>query len=214
CRGCGPWASWSVRRARRPPAILVARPEVAHVGHDLVREEGRVVEYEILRHRADLEQHHEVADAETLDALGELLADRRGAARDHVALLEVLRPVERLANLPGLRADLCPDTRLQRLQCPVAGRFGEALPDVQALLVEVMHVRRIEALGLGVGVGDADELEKSRAIGVVVDAELADGVPETVHRGLAPLVAEVREVAEDVVELRRPLPRLEAPAPG
>jgi hypothetical protein len=155
-----------------------------------------------------------VADAETLDALGELLAHGPRTPRDHVALLEVLRPVERLADLPGLRADLGPDAGLQRLQRPVTGRFGEALPDVEAFLVEVVHVGGVEALGLAVAVGHAHELEESRTVRVVVGAELADRVPETVHRGLPPLVAEIREVAVDVVELCRPLPRLEAPTPG
>src|SRR5947208_13721077 len=130
-------AAISARTATRPPAVLVARPHVAHVRQDLTREQRGVVEGQILRHRADLEQHHQVADAEALDALGELLADRLGAPGDHVALVEILLPVERLADLLRLGADLRLGPRLERLHRAVARGLREALPDIQALLVEV-----------------------------------------------------------------------------
>src|SRR5712691_2057902 len=59
-------------------------------------------------------------------------------------------------------------------------------------------------------VGDAHALQKSCAIGIVVGARGGDRIPDTIHRRLAPLVAVAREIAVDVVELRRPLPRLDA----
>src|SRR2546430_15178672 len=141
----------SARTAARPPAVLVARPHVADVRHHLAREEVRVVEDEVFRHRADLEQHHQVADAERADALRELLADGGRAPRDDVALVEVLLPVERLADLLGLGADprLC--SRLERLYRAVARRLGEALPDAQALLVKIMHVREVHSFRFCIG---------------------------------------------------------------
>src|SRR5712691_6138260 len=116
----------SARTTARPPAVLVAGPHVAHVRQDLTREERGVVERQILRHRADLEQHHQVADAEALDALGELLADRLGAPGDHVALVEIFLPVEGLADLLRLGADLRLGPRLERLHRAIARGLREA----------------------------------------------------------------------------------------
>ncbi len=73
-------------------------------------------------------------------------------------------------------------------------------------------MRKIFPLGLRVGLRDADELEEPGAEGIVVGADPRARLPESVHRGPAALVAEVREVAIDVVELGRPLPRLDAAA--
>ena len=91
-----------------------------------------------------------MADAKSLDALGELLADRRGTARDDVALIEVLAPVERLADASRLGPDLRPGAGLDRLDGAIAGRLREAFPDVQALLIEVVYVREVLSLGLRV----------------------------------------------------------------
>src|SRR6266852_256529 len=129
--------------ARGPPAVLVAGPEVTDVGHDLLREELGVLQRQLLRHAADLEQHHQVADPQGLDALGELLPDRGGAAGDDVALVQVLAPIERLADATCRGPDLRSRPALHRLHGAVARRLGEAFPDVQALLVEVVHVREI-----------------------------------------------------------------------
>src|SRR5207245_8822353 len=132
--------------------------------------------------------------------------------RDDVALIHVLTPVERLAGLARRGAHLGAAAVLHRLHGAVAGRLREAFPDVQTFLIEVVHVREIFALGLRDGLRDAHELKESRAERIVVGADPRDRLPEAVHRGPAPLVAEVREVAVDVVELRRPLTRLNAPA--
>src|SRR5207247_8455195 len=99
-----------------------------------------------------------VADPEALDALGELLADGLRAAGDHVALVEILLPVERLADLSRLGADLRLGARLERLHRSVARRLREALPDVQALLVKIMDVREIESFRFRIRVGHAHEL--------------------------------------------------------
>src|SRR4029453_16511898 len=67
-----------------PPAIVVLplRPEVAQVRHDLLGEElGRMPRLPI-RHVAVVEQAEEMANAQALDALLELLAHGLGAARD------------------------------------------------------------------------------------------------------------------------------------
>src|SRR5438046_1321508 len=52
-----------------------------------------------VRHVAVVEQAEEVADAETLDALFELLPDRLGAARDDEALVHELLPRQVLEDL-------------------------------------------------------------------------------------------------------------------
>src|SRR5262249_6730494 len=202
----------SVPGARRPPAVLVAGPLVADVRHDFLREELGVLERQLLRHAADLQQDHQVPDPQALDAVGELLADRRGAARDDVALIDVLAPVERLARLARRGADLRARAALHGLHGAVAGRFREPFPDVQALLIEVVHVREVLALGLRVGLRHAHELQEAGAVRIVVGADARDRFPEAVHGRAAALVAKVGEVAIDVVELRRPLPRLDAAA--
>src|SRR5262245_30258094 len=155
-----------------------------------------------------------MSDAQALDAVRELLANRLGAAGDDVALVDVLAPVERLARLARRRAHLRAAAALDGLHRPIARRLGEAFPDVQALLIEVVHVLEIFALGLRVGLRHAHELQEARSERVVVGADARDRLPEAVHGGAAALVAEVREVAVDVVELGRPLPRLDAAAAG
>src|SRR3989441_10509494 len=89
----------------------------------------------------------------------------------------VLLPVQRLADLLRLGADLRLGPRLGRLHRPGARRLGEALPDVQTLLVEIVHVREVEALGLGGGIRDTHELEEPPAIGGVGDAHSCGRLP-------------------------------------
>ncbi len=95
----------AVASRRWPPAILPPGQRSRTCGMHLAREEAGVVQRQVLRHAADLEQDHQMADAQALDALAELLAHGGGAARDDVSLVDVLAPVERLArpSWPGRR---------------------------------------------------------------------------------------------------------------
>src|SRR5438552_10771907 len=170
----------AVRDARRPPPILVAGPQVADVRQHLAGEERRVVEREVLRHRADLEEHHQVADAEALDALGELGPHRGRTPGDDVALVEVLLTVERLADLLRLGADLRLGPRLERLHRPVARRLGEALPDAETLLAALLHVRVLESFRLRHRGYDARALESSFAHLLCDAVHRGDYVPSLV----------------------------------
>src|SRR6266849_6734710 len=69
------------------PALVL--PEAAEGGEDFAGEEIHVLQGQLVGHGADLQQHHQVADAEALDHLFlEALAHGGGAARDDVALLD------------------------------------------------------------------------------------------------------------------------------
>src|SRR6185312_14362182 len=70
----------------------------------------------------------------------------------------------------------------------------------------------VEPHRLFAALGDADELQEARAIGIAILAEPLHLAPEA-HHGLAPgLVAEIREIAVDVVLGGAPLPRLDRAA--
>src|SRR5206468_6706477 len=69
------------------PALVV--PGVAKSGHHLASEELHVLERQLVRHRTDLQEHHQIADAKPLDDFFlESITDGRWAAGDDVALLD------------------------------------------------------------------------------------------------------------------------------
>ena len=85
---------------------------------------------------------------------------------------------------------------------------------MQAAAVKVLGGLLVQAQGLFVGFGDADELQEARPVGVAVLAELVHLLPESPHGAQAELVAEVGEVAVHVVEFRAPAPGLDGAAAG
>src|SRR6185436_4217266 len=94
----------------------------------------------------------------------------------------------------------------------VARRVGEARIEMQAGVVEIFRRLFVQLHRLIVRLADADELQEPRAVRVRMLALARDLAPETLHRRLARLVAEVREIAVDVVHLRAPLPSLDRAA--
>ena len=57
-------------------------PHRAECWGDLSEEEVRVLQGKFMGHRADLEEHHEVADTQPLTGFLELIAHRRWTAAD------------------------------------------------------------------------------------------------------------------------------------
>src|SRR6266702_6485104 len=111
-----------------------------------------------VRHVAVVEQAEEMADAETLDALFELLPDRLGAARDDEALVHELLPRQVLEDLlPRLR-ELRQRAVLHGRHRAVARGIGEGREDVQASIEEVEAVLGVESLRLRVRIRDTDDL--------------------------------------------------------
>ena len=79
----------------RPPVILIALviPDTANAGQDLFGEQPRVLGRQFRLHRLNLENHHQMADAEVLDRLGETISHRLGtAANDNALLFDLLPP--------------------------------------------------------------------------------------------------------------------------
>src|SRR5258708_28239830 len=83
---------------------------------------------------------------------------------------------------------------------------------MQAAAIEIFGRLLVELHRLFARLGDADELQKAGAVGIAVLAEPLHLAPEAHHRLAPGLVAEIREVAVDVVHLRAPLPGLERAA--
>ena len=202
-------------QALRPPAVLpFVVPDVADVGEDFAGEEVDVLERQLVRHRADVQEHHQVADAQVLDRLLKPIADRRRAAGDDEALLdEVLeREVRQLVAHAAHVLELLLHRVHEAPVVLVAGRRSELRRDVQALVVEVADVRVVLLLGAGVRLGDDEELQEAGAVGVRVAIRVADELPEAVHDTLRELAAEVAEEAVAVVVLDREVPGAEAAA--
>src|SRR5260370_13831136 len=139
-------------QALRPPVVLPALviPDLAQPGQHLAREEIDVLERQLVRHRADLHQHHQVADVETLDdLLDQTPLDGGRAARDHVALLHEVLVAPRLGIFGSAHR-----VAVGRQQAAVVlvARRREPLPrHVQALVVEVLDVLRVVVFRLRVG---------------------------------------------------------------
>src|ERR1051325_9371994 len=125
-----------------PPALVVLPlgPEVAQVRHDLLGEELRRVPRLPVRHVAVVEEAEEVADAQALDALLELLPHGLGAPRDDEALVEELLPRDVLEDLLARLRELRERAELHGGLRAIARRIGEGREDVQAPVEEVEAV--------------------------------------------------------------------------
>src|SRR5881396_923389 len=124
----------------------------------------------------------QMADAQSFDALLELLAHRLRAARDDEALVHQLLPREVLEDLLPRARQLRERAVLHRRHRAVARRIGEGREDVQAAVEEVQAVLGVQPLGLGVAVGHADDLREGGAIGRVVLAALRNALPVAVEQ--------------------------------
>ncbi len=167
-------------------------------------------------HRADVQEHHQVADPQVLDGPLELVAHGRRAAADHELVVdEVLERhlLEAGERLRGAGGGARPDAVLEAPEVLVPGRRQVGRRDVQALVVEVLDVLGVVLLGLRVGLAHRDELEEAGPVRVRVEAALVDELPEPVHDLLAELAPEVAQVAVAVVVLGGEVPRREAAEP-
>ena len=72
---------------------------------------------------------------------------------------------------------------------------------VEQLVEEILGVRGVKFLRLGVGLGDADELQEAEAIRIVVAALARRAVPIAVGHRLGVLGAEIAQMTEAVVVL-------------
>ena len=145
-------------------------------GSDLAGQEADVLQGQLVGHRPDLHEQHQVPHAETLDdLLFEALADGGGTPGDDVAALRevpvaevlgVLRPAHRVA-YGGEQAPvvLVPRRREPRRR------------DVQALVVEVLDVPRVFHLGAGVRLGYRDQLEEAGPVRIGLTPVLRDDLP-------------------------------------
>ena len=141
-----------------------------------------------------MHQAEDVADPKALDQLLHLLAYRFGRPGDDVAAVDQILPAH-VGIVPRRRlSELRQRASLDRLYGAIARRVGEPRIDVQASVVEVVHMRSKEPFGLGVGVGDADHLGKTRAIRRRVDLPFLDALPVTLHQQLGAHVPRVAEV--------------------
>src|SRR3984893_2782709 len=126
------------------PALVL--PEAAERRQHFAGEEVHVLQGQLVGHGADLDEHHEVADAEALDHFFlEALADGGGAARDDVTLLDEVAVVQLLGILRP--ADGVARGGLEAAVVLIARRREPCGGDVEALVIEVLHVPRVQLLG-------------------------------------------------------------------
>ena len=128
---------------------------------------------------------------ERLHRLAQALAHRLGRARDHIALINEVLPLETFATKRRLVADLAEHSRLDRLHGAIAGRVGEAVINVQASVVEVVHVRRVILLRLLVGLRNRDDLREAEAVRIQLLAFFRHHFPVAVGNLFARDVPEV-----------------------
>ena len=124
------------------------------------------------RSAADVHQA-EMADAQRLGQLLELLAHRRRRAGDDVALVDELLPASCSRPCSGWCCRPAPRRRRASRPRSCSPAPGRARIEVQALVEEVVDVRPPLALARGVGVADADLLEEGAAVRVLLGAALA-----------------------------------------
>src|SRR6185437_7114014 len=104
------------------------------------------------------------------------------------------------------------DVTLARRFAVVAGRIDVTRIHMQATAVEIFGGLLVEPHRLLAALGDADELQEARAIGIAVLAKPLHLAPEAHHRLAPGLVAEIGEIAVDIVHLGAPLPGLDRAA--
>src|SRR2546427_275585 len=165
-------------QAFRPPVVHPMRvvPEIAEARQHLVAEELDVLHGQLVRHRPDLQEHHQIPDVETADHfLLQTVAHGGGAAGDDVALFyEVAVPqilgIFGPAHGIGHGGDETAIVLVARRREPYARHM-------QALVVEVLDVPRELLLGARIALGYDHQLQESPAIRVEVAPLLGDHAP-------------------------------------
>src|SRR5579885_2068378 len=95
-----------------------------------------------------------MAAVEALHRFAQPLADGLRRAGDDITLADEVLPLQSFAPQRRGAADLGEEARANRAFGAIAGRVGEALIDVQAAVVEIIHMFGVVAFGLLVGLGD------------------------------------------------------------
>src|SRR5262249_32589461 len=171
---------------------------------DLTEEQIDVLQREFMRHRAELQQDHEVADAQVLARLLELIAHRGWTATDDKLVIGKIFKASLLET-----EDLPRNSRIaQRIaQAPVilVARRAEPLGwDVQELMVEVFNVSGIVCFGASIGLRDRHQLQEAQTVRGQVAALLLNYPPIAVANGAqGGFVPEVAQEAVAVVVLDR-----------
>ena len=151
---------------------------------------------------------------ERLHRLAQTLAHRLGRARDHIALIDEVLPLQAFTAHRSLIADLAKNSGLDRLHRAIARRVGEAVINVEASVVEVVHVRRVVLLRLLVGLRHGDDLREAEAVRIQLLALLRHHFPVAVGNLLARDVSEVRKEAVLVIVIGAEVVGLDRSAAG
>ena len=142
-----------------------------------------------------MQERQEMADAQPLDAVQELLAHGLGAAGDDEAALDEILVCQRAQiDLTGRVLH----RQRQRVVFETAGDRHVVRRRVQQVMEEILRVTRV-FLGLLVGLGHADELQEAQAVGIGVAALFRGQFPIAFDHGLGVPGAEIAQVAEAMV---------------
>ena len=131
-----------------------------------------------------------------------------------MALLDIVLPAVLLSGALRLFAHLRAQGLADGLQRSVTGRFGEGRVHAKHLLVEIFHVLLVIFFCLLVCLRNAHQLQKSQAVGVVIDSTLGNSLPIALDDVVAAQIAVVGQVAVHVVPIQHPVPGLQAAGTG
>ena len=146
-----------------------------------------------------MQQRQQMPHAQFLDAVEQLLAHGFGRADDHIAALIKILGLELERVHRGARIAF--ESLHQRAVFQTARDRQIVLRRVQQLVKEILGVLGVKVFRLGIGLGDADELQKTQAIRIVVAALAHRVVPIAVGHRLGVLGAEIAQMTEAVVVL-------------
>src|SRR5215469_16947240 len=169
-------------RAVAPPVVdpAIVVPLVSELGQHIAGKEVDILQCQLVWHRADLKQHHQIPNAQFLDDLfPKAITYGRRASCDHVAPLHKVAITKRLHIIDA--ADGICETRHQTAIVLIARWREQVERQVQAFLIEVLDMPGILRLGLRIGVSDGDELQESRPVRVRFASLVRDHLPVALH---------------------------------
>ncbi len=184
------------------------------MGQHFAREQLTALAHQLGRHRAELEQGDQMAASQALHRLGQALAHGRGRAGDDEAFVDERLPGHPLASERCLGTDAGEHRGLDAIEGAIAGRVDVAVIDVEASIVEVVHVRRVVALGLLVGLRHRHHLGEAEAVRIELVAPLRHRRPVALGHLLCPEVTEEGEEGVLVVVAGAEVPGLDRAAAG
>src|SRR5262249_28679377 len=190
----------------RGPPVVFPRvvPHWTERRGDLTEEQIDVLQREFMRHRAELQQDHEVADAQVLARLLELIAHRGWTATDDKLVIGKIFKAS-LPEAEELPRNSRITQRIAQTTVILVARWAEPLGrDVQELMVEVFNVSGIVRFGAGIGLRYGRQLQEGETVRSQAAALLLDHSPIAVaHGAQGGFVPEVAQEAVAVVVLGR-----------